>query len=307
MIQKFFENLSCKFRKENSLSDITWCMCEASEKFKKDFLHFFFPNKTFDKIEEFCREYTYDDSRPDFYIKSGGEVFLIEVKIGDMNHHFQQYENTFQIEKENLGYITNYTHYERGFQVKTWKQFYVYLENEIENLQDVEEIHLYKAYLLYLKNVCSIVIIKEKMNLQGSYNLYSFNEILKEVLESKTGQYQLSVSSFTITSRYSGSYLYVKPISENKETLYLWMGLYYERENPEVWLEVKRVQNWGKPFYDILDMLSERGLLSIDDDENDAYWFKFDSKKFNSLFSIEEQKEFLRNFLDNKLKIYFDN
>ena len=145
------------------------------------------------------------------------------------------------------------------------------------------------------------------MNLQGSYNLYSFNEILKEVLESKTEQYQLSVSSFTITSRYSGYYFYVKPISENKDTLYLWMGLYYEREDPEVLVEVKRVQNWGKPFYDILDMLVERGLLSVDDDENDAYWFRFDSKKFNSLFYIEEQKEFLRNFLDSKLKIYFDN
>ena len=54
-------------------------------------------------------------------------------------------------------------------------------------------------------------------------------------------------------------------------------------------------------------MLVERGLLSVDDDENDAYWFSFDSKKFNSLFYIEEQKEFLRNFLDSKLKIYFDN
>src|SRR5690554_3612780 len=134
MLTKLFDNLSAKFRNENALSDITWVMCETSETFRKLFLKFFFPNDEFNNILEFRREYSLADSRPDFFIKNGSDIFLIEVKIYDTKHHFDQYTDAFNIPKSHLGYITNYNLWQNGYSVKTWKVFYEYLDIKKENL-----------------------------------------------------------------------------------------------------------------------------------------------------------------------------
>ncbi|MDR2834822.1 MAG: hypothetical protein LBV69_01285 [Bacteroidales bacterium] len=86
IIRDFFHNLSWRFAKENDLSDITWAVCQSSEKFRMLFLQFFFPNVEFNNINSFDREITKDDSRADFVIDNDGQIFVVECKIGDTNH-----------------------------------------------------------------------------------------------------------------------------------------------------------------------------------------------------------------------------
>ena len=84
-VTDFFKYCSGKFYKENDLSDITWAICRSSSFFKDSFLHFFFPDMNIKKDISMEREKSEDDSRPDFYINNGGEIYLIENKINDKN------------------------------------------------------------------------------------------------------------------------------------------------------------------------------------------------------------------------------
>lgn len=302
MVQDFFYNLSSKFRKENLLSDITWCMCETSENFKKDFLKFFFPNENFDRVKVFEREYHYKDSRPDFYIETDNKIFIIEVKIGDNNHHFEQYTETFNIDKNQLGYIANYIIHKEGFEVKTWEQFDIYLQEKQSQIDNELEKEFYNCYLDYIKNVCSIVRITKKMNLENAYSLYCFTQTLKKVLDKNTETYSLKVDKQTIRDRYMGYYFEVTPKNEEKQKVRLWIGVYYDREKPEIWFEVDNVEGGGKPFYDIL---SSKNIKNDDPEDKKSHWFKVDSEEFNRKETVEEQELFLAKFIDDNLKIYF--
>ncbi len=124
MVEYFFENLAYRKRNENDLSDVTWALCMASHSFQTLFLNFFFSSVEFSDITMFEREKSEGDSRPDFLIENSGLIYLIECKINDRNHHFEQYTSTFGIPNERLGYITNYKMFKDGFIVKTWEEFY---------------------------------------------------------------------------------------------------------------------------------------------------------------------------------------
>lgn len=121
-IAKFFEAFSERAYKENDLSDVTYAMCEADLKFRQFFLDFFFHESHLDAhnvtIE---REHPDALGRPDFWIKDDkGVLYIVEVKIWDGNHHFEQYYNILSVNNgENstredvaawrrLGYIANY-------------------------------------------------------------------------------------------------------------------------------------------------------------------------------------------------------
>ena len=93
--------------KENDLSDITWALCNASHKFKEVFLKFFFPEIQISPDVVIEREISKDDSRPDFVIHNGSELYIIENKINDQAHHFGQYEKAFKVTPERFGYIAN--------------------------------------------------------------------------------------------------------------------------------------------------------------------------------------------------------
>ena len=121
LIKSLFSNLYYRFSKENDLSDITWVMCQTSESFQELFLNFFFPDICFNNIQSFTREFSREDSRVDFYIENNGNTYIIECKINDKNHHFEQYTNAYNIKNECLGYITNYQYSKSGFNIKTWE------------------------------------------------------------------------------------------------------------------------------------------------------------------------------------------
>lgn len=92
-IAKFFEALSERAYKENDLSDVTYAMCGADVKFRQFFLDFFFKDAHLDASKVTIeREHSEANGRPDFWIKDEeGIGYIVEVKIWDGNHHFEQY------------------------------------------------------------------------------------------------------------------------------------------------------------------------------------------------------------------------
>ncbi|MDR2653052.1 MAG: hypothetical protein LBC68_12215 [Prevotellaceae bacterium] len=310
IIKDFFYNLSWRCAKENDLSDITWTLCQASETFKLLFLNFFFPTVKFNKINCFERETTKDDSRADFFIENAGQIFVVECKIGDRNHHFEQYTKAYNIYKEHLGYIVNYNDFPRnGFEVKTWRQFYDFIENNMP--ENKEEKVIFEAYLEYLKNVCGITKITKKMELNNIYSLYCFNVILKSVIERTTDKFELS---FYNTDFHESRYGYkFKVQSPNKIDIWLSIGLWFNSENPIIAVEVWNREGWGKPFADILaeGKKEYNGQYAKKNYKEDACYYFETSEKFNQEFKqtidAEQQKELLCRFVDEVVEFYVNS
>ena len=158
----FFAHIAIRMGKENDLSDVTWAMLQTSDTFFNAFLDFFFPQVAFSGVINMEREKSEDDSRPDFHFIYNGDTYVIENKIYDQNHHFEQYTSTFGVSPERLGYITNYPMEHKPYIVHTWKEFYCYLGQQ--KVPDAEQ-NLWRGYLSYIKNVCSIEIFTKPMNL----------------------------------------------------------------------------------------------------------------------------------------------
>ena len=177
-MKKFFTALSERAYKENDLSDVTYAMCESDICFKRFFLNFFFNKDNLDASSTSIeREHSTDWGRPDFWIRGkDGTLYIVEVKIWDGSHHFEQYydilagsnalkdssdknvcRNNTKI-WERLGYIANYDSIktikvfnDRSAEkicgkVATWKEF-------ITELEDWED-PIIAAYVQYVRNVC---------------------------------------------------------------------------------------------------------------------------------------------------------
>jgi hypothetical protein len=310
IIKDFFYNLSWRCAKENDLLDITWALCQASETFKLLFLNFFFPTVKFNKINCFEREMRKDNSRADFFIENDGQIFVVECKIGDRNHHFEQYTKTYNIYKEHLGYIVNYNDFPRnGFEVKTWQQFYNFIENNIP--ENEEEIIIFEAYLEYLKSVCGIIKITKKMELNGIYSLYCFNVILKSVIERTTDKFELSFYHTDFQKSYYG-YKF-KVTSPNKTDIWLHIGLEFKWESPIIMIGVWDRDGWGKPFADVLTECKKEysGLYAQKNYKEDNFYYFETSKQFSEEFGkakdVEQQKELLCKFVDEVVEFYVNS
>lgn len=307
-ISDFIRNLSFRFRNENDLSDVTWCMCETSAMFKTAFLRFFFPCIKVSSVV-LQREKSDDDSRPDFYFEYNGEVYLIEVKIYDQNHHFEQYTKKFKIPAERLGYITNYPMLKTGFTVKTWTQLYVELYKQIPE----SEAELWNGYLQFLDCVCRIYIPTRPMQLDGMYSLYTFYRCLDEVFANETENFTTSLynsrkdtnngGNFLSTPRdgVMGKYFEVTYKGKRIKKSWGWMGVYFEREEPVICIGFCNREGWGKPINSILNANQDKFVkgksFDVPYEDSGAFWFDFRLEtKFDSS-SLEIQKNMLRTFL----------
>lgn len=153
-LSSFFWALASRMYKENALSDITYALLEADESFRKFFLDFFFKEEQLNgKDVSVAREYVIGDSRPGFWIRSEKEVYLVEFKIYDEKHHFEQYRKILETEGSKkrpwsrLGYIANYSlkdvevfdngsirkASELGCHLREWKDFQQELEKRNES------------------------------------------------------------------------------------------------------------------------------------------------------------------------------
>ncbi|MCQ2303067.1 MAG: hypothetical protein MJZ94_10645 [Bacteroidales bacterium] len=316
-IENFISNLSLRLNSENNLSDITWTMCQTSDIFQSVFLQFFFPKEKLTEVY-LQRELPDEDSRPDFYFEHDGKVFLIECKIWDRNHHFEQYTKQFKIPNEQLGYITNYPMLKEGFSVRTWTELYIYIKNRILK----EEESLWNGYLEYLQEVCQIFIPKQAMNLDGMFSLYTFYRSLDEVFIVDNEKFSSNLYDSrkdtnsggnlygTPRNGIMGKYFEVKFKHIRLKQTWGWMGVYFEREHPQIYIGFDYREGWGKPVYDLLlnivDGMKKGKMFSKPFEEGGAIWFDFNqADKFNALNEPSKQISLLKSYFNEVLETIY--
>jgi len=302
MIENFLDILSIRKRRENDLSDITWALCLSSHSFQSLFLNFFFPGTEFLNITRFEREKSEGGSRADFLIENDGKIYLIECKIYDENHHFEQYTSTFNIPNERLGYITNYKMYQNGFNVKTWEDLYDYITNNLPESEN--EKALWTGYLRYLKSVCGIIKITKKMDLKGMYSLYCFTELLKKLVNRIENEFELELYKPTNFHGISGCYFRIKYSNDVIKETWAWIGINYGRENPFICLCFENKEDWGKPVYQIidshLDKIEQDEFCTKPYHEFGAIWFELTDEKHKEfdMTDLDGQIQIIKDFMD---------
>jgi hypothetical protein len=304
MTDSFFDKLSDRFRSENDLSDITWAICEACPIFQKLFVQFFFNDiSDISKISIFKREHSSESCRPDFYIKIGNTELVVECKINDRNHHFEQYKSQFP--NARFGYITNYplTHSGKDYEIRQWSEFKTFLEAALTKETDIQTVNLISGYLKYLTNVCGIFNLR-KMNLNNLSSLYHFNHLIKKIASSiDDHESSLYNQGKNYDAERSGQYFELKKSNNNK--VWPWLGVYYT-ERVCIYMEFN--QKWCKKIYDCIDLtrFSKGGEYFDapykDYDYGPAVCFElkeFYFSKFNDeKITVEEQEKIVRNFVN---------
>ncbi len=315
MITKFLENLSYRVNNENALSDIAWSLCNVSPVFKEAFLHFFFPDMQISSEVEIEREISKDDSRPDFIIHNGEELYLIENKINDHNHHFGQYDKTFKVVPERFGYIANYVipqpKQDKQYQIRTWEEFYRLL-GTIQSESEQEQ-SLIMGFREYLKNVCNIIDFTKPMNIEGIYSLYQLMEILNKLCNREEDNFTVKV--YNQNRCYDNSHATHWIMGVNFEVTFKqpklqswgWIGIYFNEDIPLICMGFHDIKNWGKTACDLIRKNgtdSKIGNFTSEPYyEDNAYWFNFEDGKdtyedcFNKL-SLDEQIEQIKSFMD---------
>ena len=330
-VQKFMINLSQRVGDENGLSNVTWAMCKASAAFQKAFLDFFFGEQDWSRITRFDREASFSGGRPDFYLETPGQSYLIEVKIGDQSHHWEQYVTQIhELRNAKRGYITNYIvessaeyeaykkHYET---ITTWREFWKHLKSdkpEIEQLRKSIDKGLLSGYIQYLQSVCNIGVIRH-MQLQHIHSLLSLMNALEEIVD--------CTHAGLISKRYGRRERPDKPIrhglffalsqgpTADKPCCWGgWFGVYYGSTPDDVgiYVEFEDESGWGTDVCRLIDQ-DESRFASMDYSdppfkEENAYYFRMsDDKKeplsqFDAIKTPEEQVAMLQNFFHEVLE-----
>ena len=300
---------------------MTWAMCQASPFFKEQWIKFIFEYldlepESIDSIEREVPDETNSGSRVDFLLRTNnGDKYLIEVKIGDQNHHFGQYETAYGVDSEHLGYITNYPHEERGYHVKQWKDFYDTLLLAKEDAPD-DERSLITGYCEYLKNVCGLIMI-QLINMERMSSLGDLTVLTRRVADSLAfGEFlgeSFKVSNWNTSYRDDLRWLYFQVDYKQVNgwgVQYPFLGIIHRQptqEHPKPYIcagfDVR--QGWAK---DIVAFMSdnkgvysniERRYCTEPKKDGDVY---FELKPealtdFETAQDVEHQEEILRGFL----------
>lgn len=261
-LSAFFSALAERAYKENDLSDVTYALLEANKAFRQFFLDFFFPNERLvgDQVV-IEREHAVGEGRPDFWIRSGSEVYLVEVKIWDGGHHFEQYHEILR--KENLrdecwarlGYIANYSlrdvnvcaggtnrkASEIGCGLHMWEEF----SNRLSSC-DCFSNPLVRGYLGYLKRICphddfDWQAWPKDLNDFNSVKEF-YNDLSKAIQAACCKVYSSSRASFDRT-RLGQFFTW----SYNWKPVWGWLGVYYTDAGAELCVEFEDREGWGHP------------------------------------------------------------
>lgn len=275
---KFFTTLSERAYKENDLSDLTYAMCESDICFKQFFLDFFFYNDKLDAASTSAeREHSTDLGRPDFWIRTkDGKLYIVEVKIWDGNHHFEQYYdildggNVQQPSSVNmkdrknegvwrrLGYIANYDSVKQISlgdgkkaidlcRIATWKEFigklsrYDYFGNPAVS-----------AYAGYVRRVCSLddfdVPDDWKISIDAFKQVQKFDDAIiaavkkHDSLELYTGSPRCFKSQYRMGRFFKWNR---KGETGESEPQWGWIGAYYTKNGAAICIEFEDRQGWG--------------------------------------------------------------
>ena len=268
-LTNFFQAFAERAYKENDLSDVTYALCRSDAAFMKLFLEFFFGEKLQpNDVKTFEREHSEDVGRPDFWIETNtGEVYIVEVKIGDGNQHFHDYHTLLKkhlhLRREDrawdhLGYIANYrvTTTEKGrpvdkdckgCSVHTWQQF----KTAIEEKADLQDNQLVMAYAQYLKSICHFYDVKvpEGWVICGK-DFASFRELVSQfhgAIENTDGCKVHTSSRPKFISKYCfGEFFELSNFDDKKgDSVCGWLGAYYVEDGVNICVEFENRQRWG--------------------------------------------------------------
>lgn len=310
MIKNFFEQLAGYYRQENDLSNIVVALCNSNPEFKEKFIKFFFPNILISNIESILREVPDQKnfgSRVDIFINmlTENKPYIIEVKIGDRNHHFGQYEEAYEIDKERFGYITNYDCIEGkelGYDVKTWEGFYEYL-NDNESDDD-----MIKAFALYLKNVCGIIKYERPMNITGLDAIPCFVDTVRKIISKERSWVKTSFyHEYPYNSSVHEGFIINFPDTEDGG--YAIFGLWF-REKPIISIAINARSWLSDRIMEDKKNVVEKTNISKQPyqwhywDKKDV-WFELSDEKMQNFIdasSYEDQQEILEEFFEEVLK-----
>jgi hypothetical protein len=296
--------LSLRFNNENDLSDLVWTLCELSDDFQGLFLSFFFPELKAKHVGlEVQREFSKNNSRPDFYFLVGEKEYLIEVKLYDTNDHYEQYVRDFPDAQR--GWIAIYqANPHDKFKIKTWREFHTFLANELNSISDSTTLEIVRGFSEYLKSVCSIINF-EKMNLSGFQSLYFFNKSLPELIQKKRPNIRTSINAQpkSYSENMSGNFFYLEK-EKKTQTLIPWFGIYYDEKNTVICVAFST--GWCKSVFLALKSNAREGKYFVKPyDEDNSYWFELkeeEHQKLNEMNSYDDQKDLLDAFLTEVLE-----
>lgn len=261
-LSAFFSVLAERAYRENDLSDVTYALLEANRAFRQFFLDFFFPHEGLEGEKVVIeREHVIGDSRPDFWIRNGNEVYLVEVKIWDGGHHFEQYHKILGEEGSKdgrwarLGYIANYSlcnvnicedgvrqeASETGCGLHTWEEFSKRLESD-----DCSGDPFVRGYLDYLKRVCPYddFDLSAWLKELNDFNFVKrFYDGLESAIRSASckvyGSSRLAFDRTRLGQFFEWSY--------NGKPVWGWLGAYYTNNGAELCVEFEDREGWGHP------------------------------------------------------------
>ena len=308
MISKFLSQLSNYYSLENDLSNIVVALCNSNPAFREKFIKFFFPKMDLNTIESITREVPDNNnlgSRVDIYIAMNNDTkpYIIEVKKGDRNHHFGQYEEAYGIERDRFGYITNYDCVEGkklGYDVKTWEEFYNFISESEDDFV--------KGFLAYLKIVCGIIKYEHPMDITGLNAIPCFIDASKKIIEEGNG---IAKTQFYKTFIYRSS-LQVGFIFKYAEEASLdgaaYIGLWFNEKpiitiviNSRSWLSEKIIQHKDDIFKK--SIYAKKAYKDYYWSKDDV-WFDLSDKKLEDFInanSFDEQVNILREFMHEVL------
>ena len=300
----FFEALAARAYKENDLSDVTYAMCQSDSVFKKFFLDFFFPNANLSAEDAiFERERSANNGRPDFWIRVNNTTYIVEVKIWDGSHHFDQYN--VELQKENncneggawqyLGYITNYKLEHERVTVKTWKKMYEDLKS-YNGFNDPTII----AYMSYVKSVCGF----ETCNI----NNFEFNpkdfEYIKQigqeidncVGDSRPEKIEAFNRSVNFKTKcWMGRYFELKEFKDDK-SIWGFLGVTYKGDIANICVSFRDQNGWAKLLCDNyrtqIEKLKSNNAIAYEYSELVFYMTEEEKKRGTSI------KDFFRTVLE---------
>jgi hypothetical protein len=318
IIDSFFSNLSVRFYSENNLSDFIWTCCESSEAFKQLFLNFFFEDINFSGPNriKLVREYSDNGCRPDFVVFTNGtKTHLIEVKIYDRGHHFEQYEKGFE-DIKNRGYIINYgkdeecLKNESEYVIKTWENFLLHLKSKTPNKESNIELNsFYKQIYSFIKNVCNYLEVTH-MELLNLSSLELFNIAVLHIIENPSNKLisngiTIEKNKFEANISYSGFYFKIFHNNLPKRPLYLWFGIYYG--GTEIRIQFENYDPFFCVQFKNKNILKEGNTFNFSKPNTDII-FDFKLKNDNEYFginnnkSVEQQTTLLRDFFDESVE-----
>ena len=263
-VYDFFKVLADRLYKENNLSDVTYALLAANSGFRKFFLDFFFPEAGLSPdTVSIAREHAEPEGRPDFWIRAeNGTVYIVEFKIWDGNHHFNEYVQILEKDEnggkdkasQRLGYIANYSleDHKNAFgacSLHTWKEFEDALAGE--NVHDLQ----IQGYLEYLKRVCpndDFDVGKWTFSLADFTHVKAFYAGLEAAIEAvdKGADCKLYTRSSRDFKNKEWMGRFFEFTYKPQQRVWAWIGVYYTNKGAELCVEFEDRAGWGRPVCD---------------------------------------------------------